>query len=691
MRDPALGRALAAIRARLDLNWNRFFVEFQKDVKLWGFCVLFLGLFRVLFILCFAREIDDASTWTTFLGTFLNGFLYDSMVGGYLILVPFLMGVASGFIDLGRAADRTRGVFAIVFVVSSTILCCVTLGFYEEFGDVFNHWVFGLWYADTGAVLATIWKEYNLVLNLVVAGVVIAACIVALRFLLQKPFVSEDLFDKYASTPARKAAATVVIVLLLVIAGRGSIGFEPVKLKDAAATRDPFLNKVVVNPFLALKYAINRHLRLSRSSGLKTFLPDGDISEAAKYVFGRDDDLGDLDAYMLRHAAGTPNPARHVFVIIMESFDSWPFLEQYRSLKLTGRLGALADRGLHFKSFLPATGGTMASLCVIIVGFPDPGVRMNFRKSSGKPYPSSIAEQFGRLGYRTRLFYGNRLSCHGVGDFGRNQGFDEVYGQAHVGYWKSGNAWGVDDEHLFDFVVGKVDDDRPSLNVILTTTYHPPYDVDVYGKGYPVREIPDELRPVFDGDVDLKVFGHRWYSDLCLGEFVERMEKKLSSPLFAITGDHYGRRHVRSKPDFFERSAVPLVLYGPDVLEGLHPPEGAVGSHIDIVATMIELAAPTGFPYYSVGENLLAPRRWPYGIGGGKVIAADFMVEIGDELTVHPVPHRKLPEDLPDLQEVKRLYDAVHAVAWWRIMRGPTIEGSKGTHNDGADMGKRGR
>ena len=333
----------------------------------------------------------------------------------------------------------------------------------------------------------------------------------------------------------------------------------------------------------------------------------------------------------------------------------------------------------------------MASVVCVTTGLANPGVRTNFRKSARTPYPFSLAEQFKRLGYRTRFFYGNSLSCHSLGDFCRNQGFEEVYGRAHVGYWKSGNAWGADDEHLFDLVVEKVDDDRPSLNVILTTTYHPPYDVDVYGKGYPVREVPEELRAVSDGGVDLKVLGHRWYSDVCLGEFVERMEKKLSSPLFAITGDHYGRRHVRSKPDYFERSAVPLVLYGPEVLKGLRLPEDAAGSHLDIAATVIELAAPAGFPYYSAGENLLAPRRWPYGMGSGQAIAAGFMVEIGDELTVHPVPHRKLPAELPDLEEIKRLHDAIHAVAWWRIMRGPAIEGNKGTHNNGGDTGKRGR
>jgi len=43
----------------------------------------------------------------------------------------------------------------------------------------------------------------------------------------------------------------------------------------------------------------------------------------------------------------------------------------------------------------------------------------------------------------------------------------------------------VDDEYLLDFVVNTVDDSRPSFNIIMTTSYHPPYNVDVWARDFP--------------------------------------------------------------------------------------------------------------------------------------------------------------------------------------------------------------
>ena len=103
-----------------------------------------------------------------------------------------------------------------------------------------------------------------------------------------------------------------------------------------------------------------------------------------------------------RHAA--------TVLVVMESYDEWPFLKKYASLGVTQNLKALAQKGLYFDKFLPASGGTMQSLSSIISGFPYTLVEINYQVTAHKPYPSSIAETFKRLGYRTRLFYGGYLS-----------------------------------------------------------------------------------------------------------------------------------------------------------------------------------------------------------------------------------------------------------------------------------------
>jgi phosphoglycerol transferase MdoB-like AlkP superfamily enzyme len=220
-----------------------------------------------------------------------------------------------------------------------------------------------------------------------------------------------------------------------------------------------------------------------------------------------------------------------------------------------------------------------------------------------------------------------------------------------------------------------ISDEEPSLNIILSTTYHPPYDIDVYEKGFPHREIPEDMKHVYDKDaVDLDVLGHLWYSDWALGQFVKEAEKKLKLPVFAITGDHSGRKFINSKPDFYESSAVPLILYGKDVLRGIELPEGVAGSHMDIPSTLVELAAPGGFEYYSMGKNLLEPRDRFLGIAASKIIGKDFITDISE---FFEIPGKSLPDQLPDLGRLRKMHDVMQGIAWWRVMRGPEIYSNK--------------
>ena len=66
--------------------------------------------------------------------------------------------------------------------------------------------------------------------------------------------------------------------------------------------------------------------------------------------------------------------------------------------------------------------------------------------------------------------------------YAEEQGFDEILCGASMVDWMEGNEWGANDEDLYRFILETVDDESPSFNLILTTTNHPPYDIDVYGK-----------------------------------------------------------------------------------------------------------------------------------------------------------------------------------------------------------------
>jgi len=636
--------------------------------------MVYLTLFRISFIFYFRNRIQPDTNYSAIAFSVLNGCRFDSMAATCWFALSFLASILLVSFDADRTADRIRAITGAAFIIVTTIAWVVTFGYFNEYNDQFNYVLFNLYYDDTAAIFKTIWADYHPLIYLFIIGGASTLAITLQKRFMQRHLITPDTITERRFTPLTGIMIALGIVALVVAAARGSVGLRPAQRKDIAVTRDIFLNQSVVNPYFSLLFAVEDHRDAAGYAGLETFLPDGNVRKAVKALFHTNQSSDNLDTYFLRHAQGPKGvPPRHIFLVVMESYDEWPFLKKYASLGVTQNLKVLAQKGLSFDTFLPASGGTMQSLSTIITGFPYSRVEINYQVTARKPYPSSIAETFKRLGYRTRLFYGGYLSWQRFGDFAHDQGFEEIYGAPHM--LKPGvtpHEWGVDDEYLVDFIVNTVNDDKPSFDLIMTTSYHPPYNIDVWAKGFPLKEVPDDIKPIFDGTTSLTMLGHLWYADKCLGDLVQRLEAKLSRPLFAFTGDHFGRKFINAKPDFFERSGVPFILYGKEVLRGVKIPKGAVGAHLDIPPTLIELTAPKGFEYYSVGQDLLTPRSQFLGIGFFRVIGKDFLLDVV-ESKFCPLPGKELPNKLPDMEELKTTFNRAYGVGWWRVRMGDKL------------------
>ena len=285
----------------------------------------------------------------------------------------------------------------------------------------------------------------------------------------------------------------------------------------------------------------------------------------------------------------------------------------------------------------------MTSLAAILTGLPDVGVFTNYRPEARQPFPTSIATQFKRLGYETHFYYGGYLSWQRLYDFCKSQGFDAIHGGGDMGAWQL-KEWGLDDHIMFDFISSRLSDDKPTFNIILTTSNHSPYDIPVYEWGFPYREMPDSLKDKYDGELPMSVFGHLWYSDKVLARFIRRTEKQLPGTVFAVTGDHRSRKYLSRRYTRYERRSVPLLLYGkPFIPEGIAG-DSIAGSHMDIMPTLIALCAPEGFTYYSLGTNLLDPRRRQIGFGVHAAITPDFIMELNHQRNAfrfHPMEMRR--------------------------------------------------
>lgn len=668
------GQAALNEPAAVPNRWATFLTEAQKDFKFWLFAVVWLTAFRVLMLVVFARSLGSAATAGAIGKCLLIGARFDVSVATYWVMPSLLVSGATLF-GLGRRwAQGVRSWVAGLFVVLSTGLGVLAIGFFKEYKDHFNHWIFGLVFDDLGAVLRTVWASYPVIPAS--AGLVggIAITWLVLRRMLAQPFVRGDQLQGRLGSWPRQAGALILLGLAVLAAARGSVSRRPVQLKDAAVTGDPVLNKMVVNPYSALRYAVADQLRLMCGSDLRVLWPPGDVREAAQVALPGQAAYEDVDALTERVAQGPPGTRpKHIFLIVMESYDAWPLLDRYRSLGLAEGVRALAQKGVLIRAFVSASTGTMTSLGTLITGLPEAGAVVNYQPASRRPFPTSAPLIFKQLGYRTRMFYAGYLSWQRLGDFCADQGFDEIYGGGHMVRGLVLREWGVEDDQLFDFVLTKLTPDTPSFNVILSAGYHPPFTTDVYGKGFPLRAVPEDLRPLWEGAVSLVALGHLWFADRCLSNFIVRAEQQLPQPVFAVTGDHWSRHFLNERPNAYECSAVLMLWRGRNILPTVPDPGRLAGSHLDILPTLVELAAPAGYRYHAFGRNLFDPACQQIGWGTHATVGPGFVVHHAKPDEALELWHMQPRPARPEERQAVRQGQALRALGWWRLIKGPSL------------------
>lgn len=664
----------AAEKSTAALSPPDYLQQVAGDFALWFGLVLLFQSFRGLMMVCFREQAGDHVGWTHILRCFQAGLRYDVSNATYLCAPLLLMAALGCFWFSARVHNGVRQFVIGIAAVICALIFPVDAGYFREYHNQFDHWIWGVVFDDRRAIALTIWKSYPVVW--ITLGAIVAAVGFAVLLRWWSRWVAQRApAGGWFGSGWRRGLTFLLLVVLFVLGARGSLGRRPVQRKDAAVTGDVFLDKLVTNPITALRHSIEDYQILDKATGLDVILPGGDIGAAAR-AFNPDDRSGTtIDDLLRRTAAGAVGvKPKHIFLVVMESYDSWAMQPKFAALHLTDQLQALGRAGIMADAFVSAGGGTMPSLAALITGLPEVGLHPNYRPSVREGILTAVAPIFKRLGYRTRFFYAGYLSWQRLGAFCQEQGFDEVHGGASMTQHLTGNEWGVDDEDLFRYVAEHTGD-LPTFNLVMTTSYHPPFSVDLAAKGFPLKQLPAELAPYQASAADLHVLGHLWYSDRCVGEFAKTLLEQQPQALLAITGDHWSRRCLEKRPSIFERHAVPFVLFGPTVLTNVPRPARIAGSHLDILSTLVELAAPPGFEYHAFGRNLLDATRPQVGFGSRTVLTPDFALEIDPPDGPELLPGGTLPTAAREA-ELRLRYRQLHALAWWRIIRGNALPGA---------------
>jgi phosphoglycerol transferase MdoB-like AlkP superfamily enzyme len=645
------------------------FQQLIADMVLWFALVIVFVAFRAALLCIFRSELSPQTNAGAIVRCFTTGLRSDACTATWAALPSLILTLIGFFRTVGIWHQRIRQLTIAIVLSICAIVFVADVGYFAEYGNQFDHWIFGLVYDDLRAILTTIWKTYPVVTLAWISCFAVALAACALNQLCN--VAASAVVPSFIRTKSARAITVFVIAIWAMVGTRIWPSSHLISVKNVGATGDVFLNKALLNPFFALRYAIWEERRMHKIAGLRAILGDSNVRAAAAALFPDAKNAANLDECIKRTAPGTIGPPpTHIFLVVMESYDAWAMQPEYSALHLTDQLGALGREGIQVHGFVSSGSSTMESLGTIITGLPFARVLFNYQSTLRQGVPSDVASIFKRLGYRTRFFCGATLSWERSGEFCREQGFDEVYGGDQMATRSVGNEWGVQDEDLFRFVLERTGP-YPSFTLIMTSSNHAPYSVDVEKKGFDPSVL--KANPLCAGlsNRQLQILGHLWYSDKCVADFVAAGEQKLERPLFAITGDHYSRKKfvsVRPMNTFFDQLAVPLVISGHRALENIRIPTALAGSHLDILPTLINLAAPTGFVYHAFGRDLLDQSQAQIGYGCNAVIGPEFIFRVGNPEHVENLHGEAVPR--ADAKTLAMRYRQLEALGWWRAMKG---------------------
>lgn len=645
-------------------KWNSFLKEVSNLLFFWLFGILFFVVFRVFFISFFYKKITHKIDFNEWVNILLMGFRFDCTAIAYFLLLPLILLLILSPFGKFRIIEITRKIHQVLFVILSTLICVVTINYFKEYGDQFNHFLFLALYDDKKAVLNTILVDFHPIINSLILILTAFLGIYILNYFENKERIYQIL--KKIIFPKSNYLIVIVFIVLFVLSIRGSVSSIPALRQYSGISTDNFLNKTIINPYRSLNYAISDFNRLNKVGNKNPYMN----KKLFKKAFPQDK----VTDILRKTAQGsTIEKPKQIFLVVMESYDSWPLLDKYQPFHFADNLRAIAQSGTHFNHFLAAGNTTIDSFGAIMTNVPNCGINLSHIGTAGVPFETSIFRQFKKLGYETNFYYGGYLSWENIGDLSKYYGVENIYSGVDGGGKTDTGGWGIEDEKLFNLVMKHTNKNKYSLNIILTTSYHAPYTVDIEAKGFPYKstdDFPTAMKKYYDGAMNIKELGHLWYGDKALGDFVRKAEKKFTSSLFNFTGDHFGRKFINSKPNLYEKSSVAYIMYGKSIPKSLNL---TPGSHIDIMPTLIEMIAPKGFEYYSFGESMFTKGK-NEGIAFEKMIDGNDLYYFPKGAKIEKIELNTFKETNLKKSDLQLKQNKLMALAWYYTMKGNNLK-----------------
>ncbi|MDR1460051.1 MAG: LTA synthase family protein [Campylobacteraceae bacterium] len=504
--------------------------------------------------------------------------------------------------------DIARKIWYSIVLFVLTILFFVKVSYYKIFNSSFDMMLINGVYDDFSAIIDTAIMEYGLFWKLPL--ILVAATLLIFIFF---KILNLKTFSLYINNKKTLIIYSIIIFILLSVFAifiryGGAFNYaNSITWENAARLKSNLLNEAILDDMQAL-YRV-RSIYKSSKSEAENYITIENLQQQIT-ILGGQPYADTIDNAFLREVEiqRLPEKPTNVIFILGETYALWPFLEEYQNLSLvqSGLTLQNSQNSLATDIMLARGSGTISAVNGFLTGLTEAGIHENYEAESFRtPYATGIAYIMKGLGYKTVFWYGGFEKWQNIKAFALSQDFDEFHSASEFGY-TGGNSWGVPDKVLFECITDYIakHDKEMIFHFILTTSNHPPYTIDVAKEGFDILHVKSALPPQINkDDKTINALGHIWYADRAIGIFVKNILDIASNTLFAITGDHAERFSFAKDVNIETLSAVPTIFYAQKIKKEWFS-ENKIGSHTQMIATLVELIGEKGYKYSSILPSL---------------------------------------------------------------------------------------
>ena len=600
-------------------RWQRLFEGIKTEIMAFLFFSVLLTIFRVVFLWIFQLQLATVPI-EEILKSLWFGFRLSLKTVGTICLFGFILGTLVQTFVPKWPSLRLKQIIYSIATILLTFLFLGRIPFYKIFNSSYNMMLINGKHDDIGAIVNTAINEYNaffyiicaIVISVILTGFLLKVLSISTKKYSINNVISTKWYPKTKLAQWITGIGLVIVFSLIFVVFRfgGALNYtNSINWESAARLNSNLLNETILDDAQAL-YRVKSIAK--RTSELEDIhLTPAELHEKIQSIGGNPSSTRFDEAFTKTITTERlQQQPQSINIILGESYGLWPFLTEFNDpgayLVEQGRKYAASPQAMGTQMALAQGTGTMPAIIGLLTGMPDTGMYPNYNVGMlHEPYGLGIGPVMKKLGYKTVFWYGGFSTWQNVKNFALEQGFDEFHDASEMPSDEE-NAWGVADGDMFKAINAYMDKHRGEkiINVIMTTSNHPPYSVNVAKEGYDAdkvrKNLPDSIA---NTDKQINEMGHIWYADHVMGEFISKEEQVDPTALFVITGDHSERFTFAREESPKVASTIPIIFYGQGIKKEWLSPD-AFGMSIQIIPTLAELVGRTGQTYEAMVPSL---------------------------------------------------------------------------------------